>query len=612
MCNLFKLLLPWMFVWLVSASCLAGEPKISIRPTIANNTKAKVARGSDVAITLNAIPSFGNQITFQIQNPPLHGTLSNFHTTGDHTAAVIYHHDNSKSPLVDSFTFRAQGSGQSMSESSHCTISIVPPPPLLVFDPPAIDFYQVMLSEKKQQNFTIINRGGETTEGRLILPKGFSAPLGDRYRLGDGESNTMTVEFDPMEERVYAGQATTQPSYAKFPLQLDGIGAPRFDLKNIIPLEWEVHNLSEIPLRISCTGGEGWILPGDMSLPPHESRRLIFQQSEEEGMTNSPSSNAVVIVSDGLSVRQISLPPLNRFIPVMVQGVTPSDLGKIPIGASVQIAFTLSNRSEYPKHLMWLMASPSGGSSDAPAFLDLKGGESQEIQYYWKPTLPGDATIRVKVSEGKSAKSIKAISSTSHELVWRATVLPSTKTSSATSSDGNQGVMESQETPLDQYPPPALAPAKVTSIPPVSGGNFVVQTSWMGTPSVLLRWDEKSLDLSCFKIEEEQLVLTEPLSPNKDEQGGLQTPKTKMILNPFDVSMAKKQGDRLTLQLRGLSPGWHHLVLSQFSKDGVLEAQSHFQIRVPARHSVWDQMKVPLGIAGIGLLIFYLRRLRRS
>jgi hypothetical protein len=612
MCNLFKLLLLWMFICLVSASCIAGEPKNSIRPTIARDTKAKVSRGSDVAITLDAIPSFGNQIAFRIQNPPLHGTLTDLHTTGDHMASVIYHHDNSKSPLVDSFTFRAQGTGQSMSESSHCTISIVPPPPLLVFDPPTIDFYQVMLSEKKQQNLTIINRGGETTEGRLILPKGFSAPLGDRYRLGDGESNTMTVEFDPMEERAYTGQATTQPSYAKFPLQLAGIGAPRFDLKNVIPLEWEVHNLSEIPLRISCAGGEGWIVPGDMPLLPHESRCLIFQQSEEGGMTNSTSSNAVVTVSDGLSVRQISLPPLTRFIPVMVQGVTPSDLGKIPIAAPAQIAFTLINRSEYPKHLTWLVASPSGGGSDYPALLELKGGESREIQYNWKPSLPGDATITLKVSEGKSAKSIKAISSTSHEFVWRATVLPATRTSSATSSDGNQGVMEGQEPPVDQSQASALTPVKVTLIPPVSGGNSVVQTSWMGTPSVLLRWDEKGLDLSCFKIEEEQLVLLEPFSFNKDDQGGLQTPKTKIILNPFDVSMAKKQGDQLTLKLRGLSPGWHHLVLSQFSKDGALEAQSQFQIRVPARHSMWDQLKVPLGVAVIGVLLFYFRRLRSS
>ena len=612
MCNLFKLLLLWIFICLVSASCIAGEPKISIRPTIANNTKAKVSRGSDVAITLDAIPSFGNQITFQIQNSPLHGTLLDLHATGDHTAAVIYRHDGSKAPLTDRFTFRAQGTGQSMSESSHCTISIVPPPPMLVFDPPSIEFSQVMLSEKKQQNLTIINRGGETTDGRLILPKGFSAPFGDRYRLGDGESNTMTIEFDPMEERAYTGQATTQPSCEKSPLQLDGIGSPRFELKNVTPTEWEVHNLCETPVRISCVGAEGWIVPGDMPLPPHESRRLIFQQSEEGGMTNSTSSNAVVTVSDGLSVRQISLPPLTRFIPVMVQAVAPSDLGKILIGGTARIAFTLINRSELPKHLTWQIVSASGGGCDYPVSLDLKGGESREIQYDWKPSLPGDAAITLKVSEGKSAKSIKAISSTSHEFVWRATVLPALRSSSATSSDENQGVIEGQDIPLDQYKAPVLTPAKVTSIPAVSGGNSVVQTSWMGTPSVLLRWDEKILDPSCFKIEEEQLVLMEPFSFNKDDQGGLQTPKTKMILNPFDVSMAKKQGDQLTLKLRGLSPGWHHLVLSQFSKDGTLEAQSQFQINVPSRHSVWDQLKVPLGVAVIGVLLFYFRRLRSS
>jgi hypothetical protein len=610
----------WVFILLPATLWLGGNSsakEVPIFPTFARNVAVKVSRGGDVEITLQALPSFGHQITFHIQNSPLHGTLSKVHTISDHTASIVYHHDGSNAQLRDEFTFRAQAFGNAVSEQCRVVITVVPPPASLVFDPPALDFGKVMLSGKSQKTIAIRNRGGVLSVGHLILPRGYSAPLGDGYHLAEGESNTVVIEFDPMEEGEYSGQVTTRDSCERGPLELRGSGIARFDLQQISPVEWEIRNLSDMPIRISTAGGEGWTVPGETSISPHDSRRLFFQQAyESEVASKNISTNAVVHLSDGLSDREISLPPLRRFTPVALQAVTSSDLGKIPMGAAAQIAFTLINRSEYPKHLTWSLASPSGGGSDGPFYLDIKGGGSQEIQYDWKPSLPGDATITLTVSEGKSLKSIKSIGSTSHELVWKACVLPDTRTSSALnpggSSSENQVAMVAQEPPSDESQAPDLTPAKVTSIPPVSGGNSVVRTSWMGPPSLLLSWDAGGLDPSCFKIAEEQLVLMEPFTPYKDFQGTFQLPKTKMVLNPFDVSMAKKEGDQLSLKLRGLSPGWHHLVLSQLNKDGSLEAQSQFHIRMQRQPSLWEQLKVPIGSVIIGLLIFYLFRLRRS
>jgi len=606
--NLLKFLLLGMLIPVASYSCFAGEQKsLSIRPSFARNVTAKVSRGNDIEINLDAIPSFGNQMTFQVQNPPLHGALSGLRATSDHTATVIYRHDGSKAPLTDEFTFRAQGKGQSMSESAHCTISIIPPPALISYDPPSLDFGALMISMKKQQNVTIVNRGGETAEGRIILPQGFAAPLGDRYRLDEGQSNSIAIEFDPMEERAYDGLATTQPSCEKSALQLHGVGISRFELKNVIPTEWEVRNLCEVPIRISCTGGEGWNLPSETSLPPHESRRLIFQQSDEGGGTkNSIASNAAVHLSDGLSDREISLPPLIRFTPIVLYSVTPSDLGRIPIGGTAQVSFTLINRSEYPKHLTWQITSQSGGGADEPEVVDLNGGESREIRYDWKPSLPGDSVIRLTVSEGKSLKQVK---STGPELLWKATVLPSAP--STTSSDANQRVKEGQEAPLDEPQVSAPIDAKVISVPQVSGGSSVVLSSWMGTPSVILRWDATEVDPSCFKVEEEQLILMEPIAIHNQDQGVFQPPKTKEAIIPYDVSLAKKRGNQLVLKLPRLSPGWHHLVLSQFSKDVGLAARSQFQIQVPQRSSWWTLLKMPLCVVLISALFLLLRDLRR-
>ena len=270
---------------------LAKDKEPPVKPTFAKDAAAKVARGNEVKITLQAVPSFGHVISFKIQTPPLHGTLSEPQFAGDHSAFVFYRHDGSKSPLTDEFFFRAQANGQSVSVASHCTITIVSPPALLSLDPPLIDFGECMLAEKQHRKVTITNLGGSRATGKLLLPDGFSAPQGERYNLGEGESKTMVLEFDPMEEKKYAGEAGTQPLCEKAPLQLCGVGKVRFELTQQSPSEWEVKNLTEQPLRVSFKGGAGWSLPSETSIPPHELSHFAFQQSVQRSSVNRPESN---------------------------------------------------------------------------------------------------------------------------------------------------------------------------------------------------------------------------------------------------------------------------------------------------------------------------------
>jgi hypothetical protein len=607
--NLLKFLFLGMLFPLASASCLAAEHKQqAIQPTFARDAVAKVCRGCDVEIKLDAIPSYGTEITFRIQKLPLHGVLSNLHATSDHTASVTYHHDGSKSPLADEFTFRAQAKGQSVSEPSHCTITIIPPPASLVFNPTSLDFSELTLSVKRQMNVTMINRGGTMAEGRLILPKGFSAPTGERYHLSEGESNTLTIEFDPMEEREYLGNAVSLPSCGNSPLKLHGVGVSRFELMKNSPSEWRVKNLTDTPLRISFTRGEGWILPRETLLAPHECRVFGFQQAEADvgegdgGVTNTFSSNSVVHLSDGLSEGELELPPPTRFLPAVVHTITPTELGSLSIGATTRIAFTLINRSEFTKHLTWQVVSPSGGGSDVPMSIDLKGGESHEISYDWKPTLPGNATITVIVTEGRSTR---------HELIWKATVIAATDLVSRGGSDTNH--IDSEGVPPVTEQPQPSSPLNRKAIPPVNGcGYEVTRSRFCGDDTVLLKWPAEAQGPSRLKVKEQQVVFVGPLNLNKAEQGNFQPPKTKIEVIPIDSSAAKQEGDHFLLKLRGLSPGWHHLVLSQFSKEGSLEAQSQFQIRVPAKRSLWQRVKIPFGIFGITFLLFYLRKIRKG
>jgi hypothetical protein len=589
---------------LLSSLCLATEQKQPlIRPTFAQDAVAKVARGGDVEITLQAIPSYGHEIVFRILRQPLHGVLSNLHTTSDHSASVTYHHDGSKTPLEDEFSFRAQARGQSVSEPSDCRITIVPPPASLVFEPPLLDFGRVMLSAKKQMTVKVINQGGEVAEGRLILPKGFSVPMGERYRLSEGMSNTTTIQFDPMEERQYVGQAVTQPCCEKRPLELRGEGIARFDVLKISGLEWEVRNLGDLPILISCTGGEGWILPREFSVPPHDSHRLTFQRSDEaDRETNSVTSNAVVHLSDGLTEREIEMPPLSRFTPVIAQAVTSADLGKLPIGGTQKVTFSLINRSEYPKHLLWRAASPSGGGSDEANTLDLPGGGSREISFDWKPSLPGEATLTISVQEGHSTRD---------DLIWKASVLHSDTLQAAatwiqTSQDAGEGDA-SASSPQSSV----VTPTKVTTIPSVAGAAHAVKRSWFGDDTIVLNWDSSGKLPSQFKLQEQGMVIEGPIILPKGDQGNPHFPKSRIVLTSIDMATATANGAEEVFKIQGMPPGWHHLVLSQFSKEGSLEAESHFQIHIFQKPSWWIGIRTPLGFLLICLLFLLLRNIRR-
>ena len=162
-----------MLVLFLAASVMGkqsapGERNAIVKPTIAIDANVQVRRGGEVEISLNAIPSYGNNETFVIQTPPVHGTLSDPKNCSDHTAKVIYQHDGGKEPLVDAFTFRVKAPGQALSVPATVTIKIVPLPPRLAFKPEVVDFGSVFLAGKGRTNVTLTNLGGTRSTGRLL------------------------------------------------------------------------------------------------------------------------------------------------------------------------------------------------------------------------------------------------------------------------------------------------------------------------------------------------------------------------------------------------------------------------------------------------------------
>lgn len=591
--------------WLLFLALLAVQiPSIAkeliVKPTFVHDSCASVARGSEVEITIEAVPSYGNHINFQLKDYPKHGTISSFHATSDHTASLIYHHDGSRIPLADEFTFRAQAMGQSTSEPARCSITILSPPASIVFKPSKLDFGEVIPAERRQSEVLIINEGGSMAEGRLILPKGFSIPAGENYTLNEGENKSMIIEFCPVEEREYHGEVCTQPPIQKAPLELHGMGGARFKLTKIAATEWELKNLSDTELRISFTGGTGWILPPEGMLLAKESRTYTFQQAEPEENCNAPvqnkPTNSLVIISDGLSQREIELPPPLRFLPITLLPVTPTSLNSISIGVTARVTFSLINRSEFPKRLTWRANSSSGGGSDDLIALDLRGGESREITYDWKPTLPGYATLTINISEGKSTR---------HELSWNAKVIATEGSASPLTVLTDSSTLPKERDDSQRFESPT---ERKTKIPLLPGVEYSIKKRWFSKPVLCLKWDSNIASGEHDRIEEQLLL---PLSSN-NQNSSLNHQYTCQLTNvAVDTSRIFRVENKQSLELREVSPGAHHFIITRLSKNGDIIAQIHLQIHVPSNPSIWTRMKMPFGILLIFLLILLLKSLKK-
>jgi hypothetical protein len=591
---------------------LSCSAEASIEPTFARDTNVQVPRGGDLQVVLQAVPDYGNPITFQIQRPPVHGALSNLTNDTDHTATVTYHHDGSKMPLVDEFSFRAQAPGHAKSSACKVHITISPPPAHLVFQPKEVDFGGLQLGQKRQTNVLLTNLGGVEAVGRIVLPQGYSAPAGDSFSLNEGESSVLLLEFHPQEEKEYSTTATLLADCEKESLLLNGKGLPRFEITKTGPLSGRVKNLSDQPLRVSFLGPASWAMPREMSIPPHGENSFLFREVEQEEGNPPSAQSSEVEISDGLGSRTFELPPTQGFIPLTVTeepvntGTNPGVLGTIGSGSSMSVKFSLINRSENSRNATWIASSSSGGGMPAGVSIELKGGESREMQFDWKPREPGEATLKISVDEGTK---------THHELLWKAMVSPSTNDAPSPSTPGDPSVALASEShdPMDQgaTSESATAATNAKSITPLGEVSWVRKTSWSGKTSIILKWSAGKGDDPQYSIEEQIMRMTGNQDGDEANPALPGIPAFTIEFHPVNFRREKREGNTEVMRLPGLSAGWHLLVVSRLSKDGSTEAQSKVQVFVPQKRSWWSRWRLPTGCTMILLLIVFLWRQRQ-
>ena len=612
--HFFTLLFALAALFTMPAVGLAKQSSIQIKPTIAFDTKARVMRGGEVEITLNAVSNYGNSIDFEIRTPPMHGTLGVTKNISDHSAVVTYHHDGTKSPKDDVFTFRAKTLGRAASAVSEVSIQIIPPAPQITFSAKSLDFGEVLLSETRDTNITITNIGGVRATGRLLLPKGFTAPDADRFSLDEGESAVLVLQYIPMEEGASSGVVTTLPVLGEEGATLKGVGVPRFEITNRGPVEWEISNKSGQPIRVnfSCVNsGQDWQMPKETLIEAHGGKIVTFQQiepaelAELAGGASKPVTDRspTVLVTDGLSSKEIQLPPPRRFVPLMVQGITPEKLPNASLGSSVPVAFRLHNRTEFPKLAHWSAVSQSGGGTSTNNALELRPGEMKEVSFDWSPSLPGDAVLKVIVDEGASSP---------HELLWKMHVLSGSPSASGTSA-GISSAAPSPEVSPEELPtaPPPSSEGKM--IPGVEDVAWNIQFSWLGKHSVVIEWKDQEKVSPRVVLNEMCLVRSVEVDAPQPTDETSKLPAVKLEAFPLIGYLQSKNGDHQRITISKLSPGWHLLTLSLFADgDSVPASSSQLQVKVPAKVPWWVLWKVPMGISAIFFLVLFLRNQRRA
>ena len=573
------------------------------KSTIAIEGHAKVAAGGEVRMLLHAIPYYGNTINFEITTPPRHGIISGLTNDSDNTAIVTYRHDGSTNEMQDSFLFRAKAPGCTKSPSCQVTLEVISPPPLLVYEPERLDFPSVFLSDKASGKVTIRNVGGGTASGQLILPKGFSALEGAKYIIRGGESQTIIVEFCPMEEGPFKGRVGCPPNHEKYPLILNGTGVSRFELIQQNETEFLIRNKSGSSFHLSCSGGEGWVMPPETAIEPHGETKIVFYPfPTSAGETLSPISRHVA-VGDGLTSAVLDLPPPPRFIPIAVEAVSPAFLGVLTNAQPMMIVFRVSNNSLFPKKIQWTKYSHKDCSNNPTSAFELLSGESKQIKFDWTPIQPGSAELRVLIDEGSDESR--------QEILWTATVTDPI----STPSEAPQPRMQLTDVKRVQEEIPSGKPVILESKgeiekkhPPVEAAECGIRTNWFGMTTPYLKWDRQDEKMAHINLELKRKVSLSPMDLKKRFLNGGGHIERQYTYTPVVGFHHQREHDCELVLLPELSPGYHTLTLTILNDNGQPMARSDFPFCIPIKPSFLIYWKIPLCfLAMVGLLFLYFR-----
>ena len=587
-------------VFLNAIPHLHAKEKTIDPPLIVKGCRTEVNRDGEVQVRLVAIPNYGNEIHFEIVIPPQHGSVDRMIRLSDHEVRVTYRHHGSKTPLEDSFTYRAKSSGRSPSVPAKVSLAIIPGLPRLKFLPSKLEFGEVPLSEHRFTNVQITNVGGSKASGRLLLRNGWRVSDGDRFALEEGESVMMRIEYSPMQDGSGTAEVDMVPEINHDPLELRASAIPRYSVTPCGETCWMVKNHSTNQIRMNVDECVGWEIPPELTIPPEGTGEIRLNQSESlEGASTDrlPATISThMVLSDGFTKSRLEIPAQGPLPPLVLRSISPEFLGDYSEGTRLRVSFTLDNRSDSPRNVRWKAVSRSGGGMSVPQFLQLHAGKIKTIDYEWAPSMPGEAMMKVTVEEEGMLRK---------ELVWRARIL----THDASLGANAQLFHDTSGSRESESAEPSIMVPDAPSLPAVDDLSWSVNQPFFGKPILTLRWKKESDPISQARLSRMVLIRDEH-QETQNEPGKVALPPQpilpKVHLEELPISDARRESSDAgeTLTMDAPAPGLHLLTLRLYHADKTYpDAQSQLQVRVPPPPSLWDFWKLPVVLFLIGALI---------
>ena len=573
---------------IVSASMLVGAPKRAdfsgYRPIMVLDSSASVPRSGKVWIPLRTMPSGDPMFRFEIVSPPSKGILSQPCLNSNGKWGIFYTNGGEEGVAEDFFSFRCDVPGRCKSDRAKVTIVIVPPPPKLSMVPSGIDFGDALVGETVRRRVELKNYGGVPAVGMLVLPAGFNAPEGTRFRLGEGEKVTLPVEFSPSWEGSLSGELSTEPFLGAPPIRITGSARGRFSLRQESPNKWEIRNASARKIKVWLGNSASWGLPGEMMINPGETAAIALLAVGRDSEIGAPLQG--VTVTDGSTTLEIPAPP--RMPALCLERITKDPPPSCRVGGEIEIGFRIVNPGNTAREIRWRVDSKLGGGTDGDRLLHIPSEGKEIMTYRLVPSLPGSCPVSVRVIDGENQPLM---------LNWHVNVVEAHPKANPSSS------------PFEPQPPIPIVrqiepPEKESVIvPPLEGLSYRIRSGLSG---------KKSLEIFFLPIPGRKKVTLHEIVPEKSSiekfwqgienrdtvqatDGGASVKADDYEITGFSTI---ETPDRVILVLKQVFPGIHSVRVSVWG-DSAPIAQGVIQIAIPYTRPFWMNWRTWLLAVGL-------------
>jgi len=270
-----------LIIIVLMTSPLAASPK-KPQPTPIPSTfllkpvVATVDRGGVTELLVQIVAPYGGEGKFEISSPPSFGKLDAGKRVDSSTRRFRYINRGALYSEHDSFNFRVKAPNHAWTTYS-AKIIVRDVPPSIVVTPDGLHFGQVAINSSKRMTVLLSNSYGAFLSGRIQVRQPWSVLGPDSVSLKQGDFCQITIQFNPVDTRSYAGELRIIPENPAMPSILtSGEGLAPFQIMTNNPIVTHDHPEAMItvsnsipePLMVMWIGDSTLDYPKTVTIPP--------------------------------------------------------------------------------------------------------------------------------------------------------------------------------------------------------------------------------------------------------------------------------------------------------------------------------------------------------